>query len=176
MKTFTFHNPTLVRRFGTILVVGTCILLVLLTLFFANVARGNYDDINDQLSLIARADRAETGGTDVAANTLYQAETPQLAHSQMQTDMQALAEQNQVQLEVIRADLIEPINGALRMSLTLNGVVFESQLGAFLSTLARHEPMIVVESITLRRARATNRNVDTRPLAVRLKLSGFTAP
>ena len=175
MNSFTFYNPTLVRRIGTALVVGTSALLVVFAVFLANVARGNYDNITGQLETIARAERATADGMPTADPSFYLADTPQLAQSQMQTDMQALARQNQVDLEVIRAEQIEQINGALRMSLTLNGVVFESQLGAFLNTLATHEPMIVIDSISLRRARSSQRGIDNRPLAIRMKLSGFAA-
>ncbi|MDP5086686.1 MAG: GspMb/PilO family protein [Yoonia sp.] len=175
MSSFAFYNPTLVRRVGTLLVMGTSILLILLTLFLANVARNNYDDIALEQETILRAQRATT--EQVAPDVLskfYSADTPQLAQSQMQTEMQALAQQNQVRLEVIRADQIEQLSGALRMGLTLNGVVSESQLGGFLESLTAHEPKIVVESVSLRRARATNQTVDDRPLAIELKLSGFT--
>jgi hypothetical protein len=174
MNSFAFHNPALVRRFGTILVVGTSALLIVLAIILANVVRGNYDDIAAQQDTIARAERVTDQQSDrPESTTFYSAETPQLAQSQMQTDMQAIAEQNQVRLEVIRADQIEELGGSLRMALTLNGVVPESQLGAYLTSLASHEPMIVVESVSLRRARATDRRVDSRPLAIQLKLSGF---
>ncbi len=175
MNSFTFYNPTLVRRIGTLLVVGTSVVMVLLTVLLANIARGNYSDITNQQDMILRAERAasQQAAPQVLSN-FYDNETPQLSQSQMQTDMQALAEQNQVRLEVIRADQIEQLNGALRMALTLNGALPESQLGGFLESLAAHEPRIVVETISLRRARSTNRSSDDRPLAIQLKLSGFT--
>jgi len=174
MSTFTFHNPALVRRFGTLLVIGTAIGLLILTLIITNVARNKYAAIDSQRDTIARAEAATQNETRAqGAITFYESETPQLAQSQMQSDMQELADQNQVRLEVIRADQVEQLNGSLRLALTLNGVVQESQLGGFLEALASHEPMIVVDSISLRRARSTNRGTDERPLAIQLKLSGF---
>lgn len=175
MTSFNFHNPTLVRRFGTLLVIGTSVLLVLIMLMLANIARGNYANISAQQETILRAEQIASDqiAPEVQAK-FYSSATPQLAQSQMQTDMQALAQQNDVRLEVIRADQIEQLNGALRMALTVNGVVLESQLGGYLESLAAHEPEIVVESITLRRARSNNRSSDDRPLAIQLKLSGFT--
>ncbi|MEM8537908.1 MAG: GspMb/PilO family protein [Pseudomonadota bacterium] len=176
MDSFTFHNPTLVRRVGTTLVVGTSILLVIFAVILANIARSNYADISAQQETILRAERLVSDDNQPStAKTFYIADTPQLAQSQMQTDMQALAQQNQVDLEVIRAEQIEQINGALRLSLTFNGVVFESQLGAFLASIAAHEPMIVVENISIRRARSGQRGVDSRPLAIRMTLNGFAA-
>lgn len=175
MNSFTFYNPTLVRRVGTLLVVGTSIVVALLAVLLANIARGNYNDIINQQEMILRAERA--AAQQVAPNVLskfYESNTPQLAQAQMQTDMQALAEQSQLRLEVIRADQIEQLDGALRMALTLNGALPESQLGGFLESLAAHEPRIVVDSISLRRARSSNRGADERPLAIQLKLSGFT--
>lgn len=175
MSSFTFHNPTLVRWFGTLLVIGTSVFLILLTLLLANVARGNYAEIAEQQETILRAERvASQQVSPEILSKFYTADTPQLAQSLMQTEMQALAQQSQVRLEVIRADQIEQLNGALRMALTLNGVVLESQLGGFLESLAAHEPEIIVETINLRRARSTNRSVDNRPLSIQLKLSGFT--
>lgn len=175
MSSFAFYNPTLVRRFGTLLIIGTSILMVLLTVFLANIARGNYSDITDQQETILMAQRATSQqASPQVLSKFYVSDTPQLAQSQLQTDMQALAEQNQVVLEVIRADQIEQLNGALRLALTLNGVVLESQLGGYMESLAAHEPQIVVESVNLRRARNPNRGTDDRPLSIQLKLSGFT--
>lgn len=176
MGGFTFHNPALVRRFGTVLVVGTSILLIILTLVMTNIARSKYAGINAQQDAIAMAERAsEAESASQSQATFYVSETPQLAQSQMQSDMQELADQFDVRLEVIRADQVEPLNGSLRLALTLNGVVQESQLGGFMENLANHDPMIVVESISLRRARSSNRNADERPLAIQLKLSGFAS-
>ena len=176
MSSFTFYNPQLVRRFGTLMVIGTSVLLVLLMLLLANVVRGKYNDITELQTTIIRAERYTVAqDSPTVTSSFYSSDTPQLAQSQMQSDMQALADQNQVVLEVIRANQIEELNGALRLALTLNGVVPESQLGAYIASLASHEPMIVVESISLRRARATRRGVDNRPLAIQLKLSGFAA-
>ena len=174
MNSFAFHNPTLVRRFGTGLVVGTSIVLIILALLLTNIARGNYANIAAQQEAIVMSERAantETGETGQI--TFYTADTPQLAQAQMQSDMQEIAQQSQVRLEVIRAEQIEQLNGSLRMALTLNGVVPENQLGGFLESIAAHSPVIVVESINMRRARARNQGVDTRPLAIQLKLSGF---
>lgn len=176
MSEFTFHNPTLVRRFGTLLVVGTSVLLIVLTLVLTNIARSKYAGISDQLDAIAMAERAaQPQAGALAQNTFYVSDTPQLAQAQMQSDMQALADEYQVRLEVIRADQVEPLNGSLRLALTLNGVVQENELGSFLESLASHDPMIVVDSISLRRARSNNRNADERPLAIQLKLSGFAS-
>lgn len=176
MSSFTFHKPQLVRRAGTLLVIGTSIVLLLLTLFLTNIVRAKYQDISEQQQLVMRSERLNTAQAGpTTASTFYSGDTPQLSQSQMQSDMQTLADQNKVILEVIRADQIEELGGALRLALTLNGVVRESELGAYIANLADHEPTIVVESISLRRARTNNRGVDDRPLAIQLKLSGFAA-
>ncbi len=158
------------------MVVGLSVLFVVIAIILGRFASGNYDRIMNQQITIARAEQAASNAASTGkAVTLYSAETPQLAQSQMQSDMQELANQNQVQLEVIRAEQIEDVNGALRMGLTLNGVVQESQIGGYIESLALHEPTIVVDSISLRRARSTDRSVDNRPLAVQLKLSGLAS-
>lgn len=176
MNSFAFHNPALVRRTGIFLIAGTSVLLVVIAIVLAGIARGNYERITEQQVTIAQAARAaksvESSRDPV---TFYSADTPQLAQSRMQSDMQELALQNQVELEVIRAEQIEELGGSLRLALTLNGVVQESQLGGYIESLASHKPTIVVQSISLRRARSTDRSADNRPLAVQLKLSGFAS-
>lgn len=174
MSEFIFQNPAAVRRFGTTLVVGACILIIVLALFVWNFIAQRFDTIEDLNATIARAEQLSASSqSDSAQISFYQSETPQLSQSQMQSDMQELAQQYQLVLEVIRADQIEQLEGNVRMALTLNGVVPESQLGGYLQNLATYEPMIIVDSINLRRARSTRSGQDDRLLAIQLKFSGF---
>lgn len=175
MSEFVFQNPSAVRRFGTTLVIGASVVVVLIALIIWNFVDQRFDNIEDLNATIARAEQlSNSSQSNTAQISFYQSETPQLSQSQMQSDMQELAQQYQVRLDVIRADQIEQLQGNVRMALTLNGVVPESQLGGYLQNLAAHEPMIIVDSINLRRARSTRSAQDGRPLAVQLKLSGFS--
>jgi replicative DNA helicase len=175
MSEFIFQNPAAVRRFGSGLVIATSVVLICLALFVWSFVAQRYADVADLRSTIARSEQISAAAQSNSAQiSFYQSDTPQLSQSQMQSDMQELAQEYQLILEVIRADQIEPLEGNVRMALTLNGVVPESQLGGYLQSLANHDPMIIVDSINLRRARSTNRNADERPLAIQLKLSGFS--
>ncbi len=175
MSEFVFQNPSAVRRVGTVLVVGASALIILLALFVWNFVSQRFDNIEDLNATISRAEQlAASSQSNSAQISFYQSETPQLSQAQMQSDMQELAQQYQLRLEVIRADQIEQIEGNVRLALTLNGVVPENQLGGYLQNLAVHEPMIMVDSINLRRARSTRNSQDERPLAIQLKLSGFS--
>ncbi len=174
MNAFMFRNRAAVRRMGYGIVVGTSVALMVVTGLVWRTAQNKLDDIAALEATITRAQqvqaRTTTQGTGVS---FYESDTPQLAQSQMQSDMQALADENSVRLEVIRADQIEQVGSQVRMALTLNGVVPENQLGGYLRGLADHEPMIVVDTVNLRRARSSGRGNDERLLAIQLKLSGF---
>lgn len=174
MNAFAFRDAAAVRRMGRFIVIGTCAALIVLSGLVWRMAQNRQADIAALEAAVARAADAGVRGT-APGDTIsyYESETSQLAQSQMQSDMQALAEQYQVSLEVIRADQIERLGAQARLALTLNGVVPEHQLGAYLQGLADHRPMIVVETINLRRARSTGRGTDERLLALQLELSGF---
>ena len=73
----------------------------------------------------------------------------------MQTNLQELAQSFDIQIEVIRADEIEQIDGFVRLNLTLNGVAPEQRLGEFLHGIGTLEPMVIVEQLNLRRARTS---------------------
>ncbi|MEL6682762.1 MAG: GspMb/PilO family protein [Pseudomonadota bacterium] len=176
MSAFVFQKPNAVRRFGVALIILTCLVLMLAAFALTNLVTERYDRIAELNETIARADQlAANSAQDVTEIGLYENETPQLSQAEMQSDMQELAEEYQVSLEVIRADQIEQLPGNVRLALTLTGVVREEQLGAYLLSIANHDPMIVVDSINLRRARTNNRATGERPLAIQLQLSGFSA-
>lgn len=176
MSVFIFRDPVAPRRFGTSVLFGVSVLLICVSALIWSISARNYAAIADLQSTINRADEINSRRISLANPvSFYQSDTPQLAQAQMQSEMQAVAEEYDLQLEVIRADQIEQIDGHVLMGLTLNGVVPEENLGGYLQALAAHEPMIVVETINLRRARSSNRGADDRPLAIQLKLSGFTA-
>lgn len=177
MSEFIFQNPSAVRRFGSTLVITTSVAIICLGFFVWNFVANRYDDIADLNATIARASQlAVASQSNSEQFSFYQFDTAQLSQSEMQSDMQELAQEFRVRLEVIRADQIEQLQENVRMTLTLNGVVPEDQLGGYLLSLANHEPMIVVDNISLRRARSTNRSTNERMLAIQLKLSGFSTP
>ena len=176
MSSFSFQNPAAVQRVGTVLILGSSAILVVFAFLLWGIVSKRYDRIDDMSQTILRSEQlVQAAQTNQLQVSLYQNDTPQLSQSEMQSDMQDLAGQFGVRLEVIRADQVEQVGPNLRMALTLNGVVPENQLGGFLVALTSHEPMIIVNSIGLRRARSTNRNQNDRLLALQLKQSSFTA-
>lgn len=175
MSAFVFQKPNAVRWFGSGLIIAGCLAFIAAAFALSQFVTGRYDNIAQMNETIARAERLDLSAGQEQDITLYQNETPQLSQAEMQSDMQELAREHRVLLEVIRADQIEQLPGNVRLALTLNGVVPEEQLGAYLLSIAMHEPMIVVESIDLRRARSSNRALGERPLSIQLKLSGYSS-
>jgi hypothetical protein len=163
MSMFRFANPDLPRR----LVLGLGYGLAGLATLVALALVAGHDDrraaIAEMEALIARADQAGPGGSGGLPPTAFHTgDTPQLAQAALQTDLQALAEAHSIEIEVIRADAIEQIDGFVRLNLTLNGVAPETELGRFLHGLAAMEPVVIVEQLTLRRARASRSEAERR--------------
>ncbi len=174
MNAFAFRDAAAVRQMGSALVIGTCLALMAVSALVWSIAQKRAEDIAALEDMVARAEQLSTRPTAPGPGiSVYQSDTPQLAQSQMQSDMQELAEEFDLRLEVIRADQIEQLGAQVRMALTLNGVVPEAQLGGYLQGLSQHEPIVIVDSINLRRARSTTRGSDERLLSIQLKLHGF---
>jgi hypothetical protein len=172
MSTFRFAQPDLPRRVTIGAGYGIAALCVLLALILI----AGHDDrraaIAENNAVIARAEGGETRGAGLAPEAFYTGETPQLAQAALQTDLQTLAETHSIEIEVIRADQIEQIDGFVRLNLTLNGVAPEAELGRFLHGLATMEPIVVVEQLTLRRAR-TSRTEAERKIGFQAQLFGL---
>jgi len=130
-------------------------------------------EIAEMEALIARVEGAGPGGaTGLEPAAFYSGETPQLAQAALQTDLQALAEAHSIEIEVIRADQIEQIDGFVRLNLTLNGIAPETEIGRFLHGLAAKEPIVVIESLSLRRTRTSRTDAD-RKIAFETRLFGL---
>ena len=177
MSDFRFSKPALPKRIVTLLGIGGVSLVALIG-FWAFVASGaKRAEMTDMLGLIARtggmtnSDGAVTGG--LTDDAFYVGDTPQLAQAILQTNLQNLADQHAIAVEVIRTDQIEQIDGFLRLNLTLNGVAPEAELAPFLHGLAALEPIVLVEALNLRRARATARTDTRRRIAFQLQLYGL---
>jgi hypothetical protein len=160
---FHFHRPDLPRR---VLLASGYAVAAVLTLLALGLVAGHDDrkaEITEMEALIARADAAGSGaGAGLPPAAFYVGDTPQLAQAALQTDLQALAETHSIEIEVIRADQIEQVEGFVRLNLTLNGVAPEVELGRFLHGLAAMEPIVVVEQLNLRRARSSRSDAERR--------------
>ncbi|MEM7719353.1 MAG: GspMb/PilO family protein [Pseudomonadota bacterium] len=176
MSTFHFANPDLPRKLS--LGAGTALaaVFVLFGLLMMSAANGRLDAIADKETLIARADvmsgRAAGGLSDDA---FFPGATPQLAQAAVQTSLQTLAEAHRIDIEMIRADEIEQIDGIVRLNLAINGVAPETELGAFLYGLASMNPIVVIEDLTLRAARTSRTNPERR-IAFQASLYGAQKP
>jgi hypothetical protein len=173
MTAFHFSDPGLPRRvaLGAVYgVAGLCTLLALSLIAGHNDRRAVIAEMKD---VVARAEGIESsGGTGLPPQAFYTGETPQLAQAALQTDLQALAEIHSIEIEVIRADQIEQIDGFVRLNLTLNGVAPEAELGRFLHGLAALSPIVVIEDLSLRRVRTTRTDAD-RKIAFQAELFGL---
>ncbi|GFE66485.1 type II secretion system protein GspM [Litoreibacter roseus] len=175
MSTFVFRDPNAPRRTVLGLATGVGVAGLLIAVALWSGLQRQATGLTDLRDTIARGEAATASQAQRQANevSFYIGDTPQLAQTEMQSDMQALAEDHGLKLEVIRADAIEDAGSQIRLGLILNGVIPEANLGTFMTQLEAHRPMILVDEIDLRRARTSARNADTRPLAMQLKLSGF---
>lgn len=173
MSGFYFAKPDLPRRVVLTAAYGFAGICTLLAL--ALIA--GHDDrraaIAEMEAVIARAaGTGAEGGKNLPPAAFYTGETPQLAQAALQTDLQTLAETHSIEIEVIRADQIEQIDGFIRLNLTLNGVAPEAELGRFLHGLAAMEPIVVVEQLALRRARSSRSDAE-RKISFQTELFGL---
>lgn len=163
MSSFHFKNPDL-PRLVTLAFGGVCVgLMGLVGLVMLASANGRVDEVAQTEHLIARAAAVtNSGGGEFSERTFFPGETPQLAQAAVQTSLQSLAEAHRVEIEMIRADQIEQIDGVVRLNLAVNGIAPEVELGAFLHGLAAMRPFVIVEDLTLRVARVSRSNPERR--------------
>lgn len=176
MSDFVFKSPAAPKRTAIALLSLSGMACVALgVLYWASaVSRGL--EIADLQSLVLKSQQMSGAVSDPAADgRFYEGDTPQLAQTQMQSDMQALADKHKLKIDVIRAAQIQPDAKRIVLGLTLSGVIPEAALGAFLTDLSQHQPMLVVVAINLRRARGGRQAGAVRMLSIQLKLSGFVA-
>ncbi|KIT15871.1 type II secretion system protein GspM [Jannaschia aquimarina] len=174
MSDFHFSRPKLPRQVLTVLFAGFVLFGVGATGLTLSVANGKADAIADMRHTIARAE-ARTAPAQPSGETsehFYKGTTPQLAQAALQTDLQTLAEAHDIAVEVMRADEIEQMDGMVRLNLTMTAVVPEAELGGFLQSVSGREPILVVEDLSLRRARASRSGSDRR-VAMTMKLYGL---
>lgn len=173
MTAFQFAQPKLPRR---VALGAACGLAGLCTLVAFALIAGNGErrtEIAEMEAVIARAEGAgDAGANGLPPSAFYTGETPQLAQAALQTDLQALAETHSIEIEVIRADQIEQIDGFVRLNLTLNGIAPENELGRFLHGLAAMEPIVVVEQMSMRRTRSS-RSETVRTIAFEAEVFGL---
>jgi hypothetical protein len=173
MSGFHFANPGLPRRVALGAAYGLAGFFSLLALALIAGHDSRRAEIAEMKDVIARAEAAASRGeTGLPPAAFYTGETPQLAQAALQTDLQALAEAHSIEIEVIRADEIEQIDGFVRLNLTVNGIAPETELGHFLHGLAAMEPVIVVELLSLRRVRDTRSEAE-RKVAFQAELFGL---
>lgn len=176
MGRFHFANPDLPRKVALAAGGGLAAALVLFGLLMMSASSARLDNIADKEALIARADALSgqaAGG--LSDDAYFPGATPQLAQAAVQTSLQTLAEAYRINIDTIRADEIEQIDGVVRLNLSINGVAPETELGAFLHGLADMTPMVVVEDLSLRAARSSRTNPERR-IAFQASLYGTQRP
>lgn len=176
MSAFHFANPELPRRVSSIVggVLAGGFVLVGLIIFAA--ANDRMSSISDKQNTIARASALSSSlSSGLSNDAFFPGETPQLAQAAVQTSLQALAQAHRIDIEMIRADEIEQIDGVVRLNLAINGIAPEVELGAFLYGLASMNPIVVIEDLTLRSARTSRTNPERR-IAFQAGLYGTQKP
>ncbi len=176
MSQFHFANPALPKKVGLAtggLVAGA---LALFGLVMVGASNDRLASIGDKEMTIARAAAMSgTVSTGLSSEAFFPGETPQLAQAAVQTSLQALAEAHRIDIEMIRSDEIEQIDGVVRLNLAINGVAPETELSTFLYGLASMNPIVVVEDLTLRPARTSRTNPERR-IAFQASLYGTQQP
>ena len=176
MSTFHFAKPDLPRKVGLGAGIAVAAALTLFGFLMLGAANDRLSSIEDKKMTVARADavsgRIASGLSDDA---YFKGETPQLAQTAVQTSLQALAQAHRIDIEMIRADEIEQIDGIVRLNLAINGIAPEVELGAFLYGLASMNPIVVVEDLTLRPARTSRTNPERR-ISFQASLYGTQRP
>lgn len=174
MSDFRFAKPALPRRMVYLAGLGLMVIIGAVGVALLSATSDRQAVIADMQATVARADALRDRPTaGLGDEAFYLGDTPQLAQAALQTRLQELAEGFGIQIDVIRADAIEQIDNMVRLNLTLNGVAPEAELGAFLHGLAALQPIVVVEQLSLRRAR-TSRSDPQRRVSFQTQLYGLS--
>ena len=176
MSAFHFAKADLPQTVSLAVWSGIAAIAVGFGLMMLGAANDRLGAIADKSATIARAEAVSgriSGG--LADSAFFEGETPQLAQTALQSSLQALAQSHRIDIEMMRADEIEQVDGLVRLNLAINGIAPEAELGAFLYGLASMNPIVVVEGLTLRAARASRTNPERR-VVFQAKLYGAQKP
>ena len=174
MSSFRFVQPALPRRIVLGVGCGLIALLTLLGFGLVAAAQNQRAQIADLNATIARAEALGSASTKGLPDTaFYTGDTPQLAQAVLQSNLQSLAQAHRINIDVMRADQINQIDGFVRLNLTLNGVAPETELGALLHGLSVLEPIVAINQLSLRRARESRRNAQRR-VSFQIQLYGLS--
>ena len=124
--------------------------------------------VAQQQSVTASAGEGADG-----AGLLIEADTPQLAQATLSENVQKIADDLGLELEILRAGDVERADGMIKLNLVVSGVVPEPALGEFMSRISAERPVLVAGDMTLRRARDITRASEVRMIAFQLDLRAF---
>ncbi|MEM9764261.1 MAG: GspMb/PilO family protein [Pseudomonadota bacterium] len=172
MSEFRFPNPSRAKlafgAFATVVAVG----LGALGLEAIAAINALETEIEDQKALLSRARLAETPAQAIDA---YRAGTAEEARARFQTDLQGLADEAGLAIETLDTAELVLVNGMVRMEITIKGSIIESELATLLVALDAAQPFLLVEGITLRRARGQRSQTTPRELPIRLEIAAYAA-
>lgn len=176
MSTFHFANPELPQKLTLSLIYGATGFVLLMGLLMFSNASNRLASVADKSDMIARSEaRAGSLSGGLSDDAFFPGETPQLAQAAVQTNLQALAQSHRINIDMIRADEIEQIDGIIRLNLSIKGVAPEAELAAFLYGLASMNPIVVIEDLKLRPARTSRSNPERR-ISFQTSLYGAQKP
>ena len=172
MNMYRFHDPALVARArtGLFTLFGLSTLTALaLGLWLAWSAGQTIADLQGRIDRVSTLPAPQAAGDEI----FFAAESPNIAQTRLQTQIQEIAAAHALEIDVIRAEEIEEQGRLLRLGVTLNGVIPEDNLAGFLTDLETATPAILVDSYDLLRARVTSRRDAARKLALKMGLKGL---
>lgn len=172
MNMHRFYDPNLVgrARMGLWGAGALAAALVLVAgLYLAYEQQRTIVDLQDRID---RVQALPKGGA--ASNDLFlAAESPNIAQTRLQTQIQDLAAAHALEIDVIRVTDVEDQGRTIALGILLNGIIPEDRLAGFLSALESATPKILLDNMDMRRARVTSRRDPTRKIALRLGLKGL---
>ena len=171
MNMYRFHDPARVTRARIGVFAALVLGAVLVLALGMSLVWSSKQNIADLESRIARVDALPQTGA--APETVFlTAESPNIAQTLLQTQVQEIAAAHQLEIEVIRSDELEDQGRAIALGILLNGVIPEGEFAGFLTSLDAARPRILVDTLDLRRARVTSRRDPAPKLALRMGLKG----
>lgn len=175
MSEFAPLNPGHVRRVPQAVATGIALATAGVLWIALDAVGGLRGEISDIELLIARAEMAPAVESSSGDALLHSADTHQLSQANVQTALQALAEAQGAEVEVIRAEDVIEAGAFAKLDLSLGGTVPEARLGTFLAGIDALEPVVLVEQLNLRRTRTARGDADRR-VAFQMRVHGLARP
>ncbi|MEM9147772.1 MAG: GspMb/PilO family protein [Pseudomonadota bacterium] len=173
MSEFRFENanhpPIALAGFACVLVLA----LMIGGFRIASEIRTMKLELEDQQALIDRASQQSAADLPIA---VYKTTTAEEARARLQSDVQALADAHDFEVETINPEDMIVVDGLVRIAVVVKGSIAQTALAPFLIALQESEPAILLDAVSLRRPRGRPSAEAAPRLPVRLGLAAYARP